>query len=254
MARTLDINNGNTAWEDALKSMMKDLFNLESFDIKSFGFTPGDNYQKTTLTIIYDVKQDLTRQARLVAGGHLVDPLDHSVHDSSTVKGISVKLLHVIAHKADLSQLCGDVLLAFVNALTNKLVYAIAGPEFGEHEGKPVVIRKALYGLCTSAERWHSSFAGTLWSLGFKQTRFDNDVWIRLNIDGNVYDYLCTHVDNFMICAKDAKLYNGSHQKSLHYQGHWTTELLSWDERLERQARMMVNRMQKVPKRGRQAS
>jgi hypothetical protein len=47
----------NTAWEDALKSEMKDLFNLECFDIKSFGFTPGEDYQKTTLTIIYDVKQ-----------------------------------------------------------------------------------------------------------------------------------------------------------------------------------------------------
>jgi hypothetical protein len=79
MARKLDIANGNTAWEDALKSEMKDLFNLECFDIKSFGFTPGDDYQKTTLTIIYDVKQDLRRKARLVAGGHLVDPLDHIV-------------------------------------------------------------------------------------------------------------------------------------------------------------------------------
>jgi hypothetical protein len=154
------------------------LFNLECFDIKSFGFTPGDDYQKTMLTIIYDVKQDLRRKARLVAGGHLVDPLDHSVY-SSTVKGISVKLLHVIAHKADLSQLCGDVSLAFVNAFTNELVYAIAGPEFGEHEGKTVIICKALYGLCTSAEQWHSHFANTLRSLGFKQTRFDNDVWIR---------------------------------------------------------------------------
>jgi hypothetical protein len=150
MARKLDIDNGNTTWEDALKSEVKDLFNLKCFDIKSFGFTPGDGYQKTTLTIIYDVKQDLRRKARLVAGGHLVDPLYHSVY-SSTVKGISVKLQHVISHKADLSQLCGDVSLAFVNAFTNQLAYAIAGPKFGEHEGKTVIIRKTLYGLCTSA-------------------------------------------------------------------------------------------------------
>jgi hypothetical protein len=153
MARKLEIGNGNPAWEDALKSEMKDLFNLECFDIKSFGFTPGDDYQKTTLTIIYDVKQDLRQKAQLVAGGHLVDPSDHIVY-SSTVKGISVKLLHVIAHKSDLSQLGGDVLLAFVNVFTNRLVYAIAGPKFGEHERKPVFICKALYGLCIiSAKR-----------------------------------------------------------------------------------------------------
>ena len=83
MARKLDIDNGNTAWEDALKSERKDLFNLECFEIKSFGFTPGDDYQKTTLTIIYDVKQDLRQKPRLAAVGHLVDPLDHSVYSCS---------------------------------------------------------------------------------------------------------------------------------------------------------------------------
>jgi hypothetical protein len=103
-----------------------------------------------------------------------------------------VKLLHVIAHKAELSQLCGDVLLVIVNAFTNGLVYAIAGPEFREHKGKTVIIRKALYGLCTSAERWHSHVADTPRSLGFKQTRFDNDVWIPLNVNEDTYDYLCT--------------------------------------------------------------
>ncbi len=98
MARKLHIDNGkNTAWIDALKSEMKELFNLECFDIKSFGFTPGDDYQRTMLTIIYDVKQDLRQKPRLAAVGHLVDPLDHSVY-SSTAKGISVKLLHLISH------------------------------------------------------------------------------------------------------------------------------------------------------------
>jgi hypothetical protein len=30
-------------------------------------------------------------------------------------------------------------------------------------------------------------------------------VWFLLNVNGDANDYLCTHVDNFMICAKDAK-------------------------------------------------
>jgi hypothetical protein len=164
LARKLDIANGSTAWEDALKLEMKDPFNLECFESKSIGYAPGEDYQKTTLTIIYNVKQDLRQKARLVAGGHLVDPLDHSVY-SSTIKGISVKHLHVIAHKVDLSQLCGDLSLAFVNAFTNQLVYAIADPKFGEHKGKTVIICKALYGLCTNPQGWHSHFANTFWSL-----------------------------------------------------------------------------------------
>jgi hypothetical protein len=30
-------------------------------------------------------------------------------------------------------------------------------------------------------------------------------VWFRLNVNGDAYDYLCTHVDVFMICVLDAK-------------------------------------------------
>jgi hypothetical protein len=153
--------------------------------------------------MIFNVKQDLCHKARLVAGGHLVDSLDHDVY-SSTVKGVSVKLLHVIAHKAGLTQLCGDVGNAFVNAFTNKKVYAVAGKEFGEAlEGCIIVVRKALYGLRTSAERWYARFADSLWGIGFALTRYDKDVWIRLNKDGECYDYVCTHVDDFMIVGKD---------------------------------------------------
>ena len=73
--------------------------------------------------VIFDVKQDMRQKARLVAGGHLVVALDHNIY-SSPVKGISVKLLHVIAHKAGLRQFCGNVVNAYVIALTNEKVYA----------------------------------------------------------------------------------------------------------------------------------
>ena len=80
--------------------------------------------------MIFGVKQDLHHKARLVAGGHLVGALNHDIY-SSTVKGVSVKLLHVIAHKTGMTQLCGDVSNAYVNAFTNEKVYAVAGKEFG---------------------------------------------------------------------------------------------------------------------------
>jgi hypothetical protein len=73
------------------------------------------------------------------------------------------------------------------------------------HQGKTVVILKALYGLCTSSERWHSHFSDTLRKLDFKRSCFDNDMWIKLNEADDAYDYLCTHVDDFMICLKNPK-------------------------------------------------
>eukprot|EP00957_Ditylum_brightwellii_P092745 7061908-Ditylum_brightwellii.AAC.1 len=66
---------------------------MECFDFQDAWNKPAGNYQHTTLHMVFNCKQDLRRKARLVAGGHLIDLLDNEVY-SSTVKGISVKLLH----------------------------------------------------------------------------------------------------------------------------------------------------------------
>ena len=88
----------------------------------------------------------------------------------------------MISHKANLEQLCGDIGDAFPNAFTKEKVYILnADIEFGEHVGKCIIIKKAIYGLCSSAERFHAHLADTQRSFGCKQTRFDNDGWIRLD-------------------------------------------------------------------------
>jgi hypothetical protein len=84
-------------------------------------------------------------RARLVAGGHLVDSLGNNVY-SSTAKGISVRVIHAIAHKMKLKLklklLCGDV----GNAYTNELIYSRCGKEFGPNlEGKTLIVKKAFY-------------------------------------------------------------------------------------------------------------
>ena len=204
-AKRIDASQGNTYWEDAFGKEVKALLDLDCFEFHPAGYHEklGSEWQRTSLHMVFDVKQDLTRKCRLVAGGHLVDMLDIQVY-SSTVKSISVQLLHVISHKANLEQLCGDIGNAFPNAYTNEKVYIPkAGIEFGELAGKCIVIKKALYGLCSSAERFHAHLADTLRSFGFAQTRFDNDVWIRLDESGENYEYICTHVDDFMICSKN---------------------------------------------------
>ena len=163
----LDEKNGNTYWRDAMQLEIDSLVEMHCFTFKDRNFVPRGVYQKTTLHMVFDVKQDLRRKARLVAGGHLLALVDLPTY-SSTVKSISVQLLHVIAHKTKMSQLCGDIGNAYINATTNEKVYARAGPEFGDHEGCIIIIMKALYGLCSSSERWHSHFANTLRSFNFK--------------------------------------------------------------------------------------
>ena len=103
--------------------------------------------------MIMNVNQVLRHKCQLVARGHLVDALDHDIY-SATVKSISVKLIQVIEHKANLEILCGNIGNAYVNAYTNKNAYAIVGDEIGKAmKGSIVIIVRALYGLRTSSER-----------------------------------------------------------------------------------------------------
>jgi hypothetical protein len=71
---------------------------------------------------------------------------------------VSLQSLRLVALFAELNGLqlwAADVGNAYLEALTKKKVYVIAGPEFGDLEGHILLIHKALYGLCTSGARWH---------------------------------------------------------------------------------------------------
>ena len=65
------------------------------------------------------------------------------------------------------------------------------------------MIKERLYDLAPSSERFHSHLAYTLRSFGFEPTRYDNDVLIRLDDSELCYEYMCTHVGDFMIISKN---------------------------------------------------
>eukprot|EP00957_Ditylum_brightwellii_P077745 5907708-Ditylum_brightwellii.AAC.1 len=92
---------------------------LGCFEFRDEGNYPQGNYQGTTLHMVFDIKQDFCRKACLVAGGHLVELLNNEVY-SSTVKGISAKLLHVIAYSNKMDAICRGIGNAFVNTYTTK--------------------------------------------------------------------------------------------------------------------------------------
>ena len=55
-----------------------------------------------------------------------------------------------------------DVSTAFLYGKTREKVYVIAGKEFGEHEGKRMLIDKWLCGLQSSAARFYDKLASIL--------------------------------------------------------------------------------------------
>jgi hypothetical protein len=202
-AMYLDNKNQDRKWGDA---MGKEIGSIQEHGTLMFlppGAKPPKGYQKAPLRMIFDIKPDLRRKARLVAGGHMVDSRGHSSY-SSVVCLDSIRLLNVIAKAQGLKVLAGDVGNAYLNADTKEKVYTICGPEFGpELEGRIAIIKKSLYGLKSSGACWHVHFSKTLYSMGFQLTRFDSNVWIQRRADGSGYDYISMYVDDFLITAKD---------------------------------------------------
>ena len=132
---------------------MAALIHHNCFQFMAPNFKPTEEYQYAPLNLFFEVKADLTRKARLVIMGNVVDPRGLSTR-ATVVKGISVRLLSLIAHRDKLKELCGDIGNAFIQADTNEKIYTRCGPEFGCRKGSVALIVRALYGLCTSAERF----------------------------------------------------------------------------------------------------
>ena len=206
-ALLLDRKNGNKAWAEAISKEMTALTNAGVWDFKPPNYRLDSSYQYAPLTLIFDVKQeDLRRKARLVAGGHVVDASMYESY-SSVVQTRTIRILETIAMNENLKFVTGDIGNAFVQANTNEKIYSIAGPEFGEKEGSVVIVKKALYGLATSARQWSLTLGEAISNMGFRPTRADPDLWIRLDEENNKYEYIATYVDDIIVVAKNPMQY-----------------------------------------------
>ncbi|KAL7568472.1 hypothetical protein ACA910_012183 [Epithemia clementina (nom. ined.)] len=160
---------------------------------------PG--YKLIPCHMVFDVKTDLTRKARLVAGGHETDPPKESTY-SSMVSRDSVRIAFLIASLNGLHVLMGDVQNAYLNAPTKEKTYTIAGLEFGTNKvGLPALITRALYGLKSSAAQWRDHISATIRDMGFKSCLADPDVWLRANTkpDGfQYYKYVLVYIDDIL--------------------------------------------------------
>ena len=65
-------------------------------------------YKKISCHMIFEIKMDLTRKARLVARGHMTDPPNESTY-SSVVSRDSIRIAFTLAVLNDLDVLSADV-------------------------------------------------------------------------------------------------------------------------------------------------
>jgi hypothetical protein len=127
---------------------------------------------------------------------------------------ISLRGLRIVTFLSELNGLvlwATDIGNAYLEAFTMEQNYIVAGPEFGQLEGHYLIIVKALYGLRTSGLRRHERFANCLCNEGFSPCKAEPDILMRLN--GNLYEYVATYVDDLCLGMLDPKSFTGTLQK-----------------------------------------
>lgn len=188
--------------------------------------------------MVFDVKVDLTRKARYVAGGHWTDPPSQITY-STVVSRDSVRIAFLIAAWNDIDISSADIGNAYLNAPTKELVHTTAGPEFGPNRvGQTVLIVRALYGLKSSGAAWHSLLAESIHAIGFTPSLADPDIWYRAasKPDGTkYYKYLIIYVDDILVlshCPRDvmkmfSKIYRLKEEPTVPKTYHGVT-MLEW--------------------------
>ena len=203
-ALALDAANGNTFWYDAIQ---KEMINSRvAFKLLDKGEDPPPGHTEISCHLIFDIKLDLTRKARYVAGGHLTTVPSHMTY-SSVVNRDTVRIGLLIAALNGLELLAGDIQNAFLSAPTKERIFFRAGEEWKADRGKVVVVVRALYGLRSSALQFRNHLADTLGnSLGYKSSLADPDLWYKPMTSSSgfkYYAYILVYVDDILIINKE---------------------------------------------------
>ena len=202
-AYSLDERNNNTYWRDAIK---KEMTNVSvAFDFLDDDEKLPVHFKRLGVHLIFDVKMDMTRKARLVADGHKTeDPISGTF--AGVVSRETVRLAFTYAALNGLSAMAADIRNAYLTAPTSESFYIVCGPEFGsELMGKRAIVRRALYGTKSAGKEFRSHLRDCMDHLGYFPCKADPDLWIRKAKKDSgefYYEYMLLYVDD-CLCVSE---------------------------------------------------
>jgi hypothetical protein len=206
-AYEIDRETGTDFWHQAIIKEMKN-------NALAFKFLAADESVPVGSTwvpfhMVFDVKVDLTRKARFVAGGHFTDTPAQLTY-SSVVTRESVRIAFLLAALNDIQILSADIGNAYLQAPCREKIHTTAGPEFGPSRiGQTVIIVRAMYGLKSSGAAWHAQLSTTLNDMNFTPSKADPDVWMRAACQPNgyeYYEYILVYVDDLLVVSHAPEL------------------------------------------------
>ena len=206
-ARAIDLENGNTLWQDAIAKEMKNV--RVAFKILNPGQEPPPAHQFMKCHMIFDIKLDGFRcKARLVAGGHMTETPAVMTY-ASVVSRETVRIALTMAALNDLEVKASDVQNAYLTAPCEEKIWTTLGPEFGDDKGKKAVIVRALYGLKSAGASFGRHIADCMYQLGYKPCKADSDLWLKPMVrpdDGfHYYAYFLLYVDDVLSIHHDGE-------------------------------------------------
>ena len=201
-ALQIDKDNNNSFWSEAINKELRNV--IVAFQLLEEGEPLPIGSTRIPYHFVFDIKFDLTRKARLVAGGHR--HRDVPTHDcySSVASRDTVRLAFLIATMNNLKMLAADIGNAYLNAPCREKVHVTVGPElFGpEHAGKNAIIVRALYGLRSAGASWRSHLSQTIVNvLKYKSCKADPDIYLKpksRNDGSKYYSYIVVYVDDIL--------------------------------------------------------
>jgi hypothetical protein len=120
-AMELDQGEESSQWKDAWTTEVQQLLDIETFEVLEDNQPIPKGYKRIPYHCIFDVKFDLRRKARIVAGGHWTDPPKEDIY--SGVAGMeTVRLGFVLADMNDLMVCAADIGNAYLNSKTREKV------------------------------------------------------------------------------------------------------------------------------------
>jgi hypothetical protein len=109
---SIDRSHGTTTWRDAIDTELKQINEYKTFR----QLQPNeslDDFQRILYHLVFDVKFDLRKKARLVAGGNKTAPPKEDLY-SAVVDLFTVRIGHMIAAANDLKVCAVDIWKRFV--------------------------------------------------------------------------------------------------------------------------------------------